>query len=61
MKTHRGEPLNEAVNSKVEHDRTVHDSNDQNTEKYTSKILWEVPCDKTIFSDILGCVGDWNT
>ena len=50
INAHRGEPLNEGDDSRTEHDREAHDSDDQNTEKYTSKILWGVPYGKPIFS-----------
>jgi ribonuclease HI len=48
IKAHRGEPLNEAADSRAEQGRTAHTAEDTN--EYTPKILWDHPSGKTIFS-----------
>jgi len=48
IKTHRGEPLNEAADSRAEQGRTTHDSEEQ--DKCTPKILWDLPSGRTIFT-----------
>ncbi len=48
IKSHRGEPLNEAADSRAEQGRTVHNAEDTN--KYTPQLLWNHPSGKTIFS-----------
>jgi ribonuclease HI len=48
IKAHRGEPLNEAADSRAEQGRTAHNAEDTN--KYTPQLLWDHPSVKTIFS-----------
>jgi ribonuclease HI len=48
IKAHRGEPLNEAADSRAEQGRTAHDAEDTN--EYTPQLLWDHPSGKTIFA-----------
>jgi hypothetical protein len=48
IKAHRGEPLNEAADSRAEQGRKAHNAEDTN--EYTPQILWDHPSGKTIFS-----------
>jgi ribonuclease HI len=48
IKAHRGEPLNEAADSRAEQGRTAHNAEDTN--EYTPQLLWDHPSGKTIFS-----------
>ena len=48
IKAHRGEPLNEAADPRVEKGRSVHRNEDTN--EYTPKLLWDRPSGKTIVS-----------